>query len=262
MSSATPLYAQVEQALAGRLGVDLHPGDRLPTEDELIADFGVSRITVRRAIQNLVARQLVVTERGRGSFVAPPSFRQPLTALTGFVEEMDALGLRSAATVLRVEEIVAADHVRQALELPLGARVTHIDRVRLAVGQPVSFDQTYLPVEWGRAVAQRDLASEPIFPILEQDLGIPLLEAGYALRADVADGAVGRALSVPTGAPILRIERTVFTTGQRPVDYEVLHYRGDAMTFTTRLPRSADTVARGESPVEGPGPGAGAKAAR
>lgn len=248
MPAAPPLYAQVESALAARFGVDLHPGDRLPTEDELIAEFGVSRITVRRAIQNLVARQLVVTQRGRGSFVATPSFRQPLTALTGFVEDMDAHGLHSTARVLLVEEISAPAVVRAALELPLGARVTHIDRVRLAAGSPVSLDQTYLPVEWGRAVAQQDLANEPIFTLLEQGLGVPLVEAAYALQADLADNAVAQALSVAQGSPVLRIERTSFTSGQRPVDYEVLHYRGDAMTFTTRLPRPGAGPSAGKRP--------------
>src|SRR5690606_5463663 len=129
------------------LGTDLHPGDQLPTEDELIAEFGVSRITVRRAIQNLVVRGLVVTRRGQGSFVTRPSFRQPLTALTGFVEDMDAQGVPSRARVMLIEEITAPAAVRTALALPLGAKVTHIQRVRLAVGQPVSFDDTYLPTD-------------------------------------------------------------------------------------------------------------------
>jgi GntR family transcriptional regulator len=237
MSSGAPLYAQVEQALVERFGVDLHPGDRLPTEDELIRTFGVSRITVRRAIQNLAARDLVVTRRGQGSFVAAPRFRQPLTAMTGFVEDMGAHGLRSRARVLRVEEIAAPPDAREALELPLGAQVTHIQRVRLAVGHPVSFDDTYLPVDLGRLIAQDDLENEQVFTLLESRHGTPLVEAAYALQASTADTEVAEALEIAEGSAIFRIERTSFSTGQRPVDYEILHYRGDAITFTTRLPR-------------------------
>lgn len=237
MTSDPPLYAQVEQALVARIGVDLHPGDRLPTEDELIAQFGVSRITVRRAIQNLAARNLVVTRRGQGSFVTAPSIRQPLTALTGFVEDMDAQGLHAQARVVKIEEISAPPAARAALDLPLGAKVTHIQRVRLAVGHPVSFDATYLPTDLGRLIAQDDLANEQIFTLLESRHDTPLIEAAYALQASTADAAVAEALQVDEGAAIFRIERTSFTTGQRPVDYEILHYRGDAITFTTRLPR-------------------------
>lgn len=238
MVSDAPLYAQVEHALVARFGLDLHPGDRLPTEDDLIDEFGVSRITVRRALQNLASRNLIITKRGQGSFVAAPSFRQPLTALTGFVEDMNAHGLHSRAKVVTVEEIVAPPEVRTALELPLGAKVTHIERVRLAVGHPVSFDDTYLPVDLGRLVAQGDLENEQIFTLLEDRHGTPLIEAAYALQADTADTMVAEALQVAEGTAIFRIERTSFTTGQRPVDYEILHYRGDAITFTTRLPRS------------------------
>ncbi|GAA1720316.1 GntR family transcriptional regulator [Isoptericola hypogeus] len=235
----TPLYAQVENALVDRIGVDLHPGDRLPTEDELIEQFGVSRITVRRAIQNLASRRLVVTKQGRGTYVATPRISQPLTELTGFVEDMERQGLHARARVLVVEESPASREVREALSLPLGATVTHIDRVRLAAGVPVSFDRTYLPPDLGRLVAQDDLENEPIFSLLEHRHDTPLVEASYALQASTADPAVARALDVPEGSAVLRIERTSYTTGGRPVDYEILHYRGDPITFTTRLPRAA-----------------------
>ncbi|HHG6298032.1 TPA: GntR family transcriptional regulator, partial [Streptococcus pneumoniae] len=228
MTSAAPLYAQLEQALLARMGVDLHPGDKLPTEDDLIAQFAVSRITVRRALRNLVTRGLIVTKRGQGSFVTNPSFRQPLTALTGFVEDMDAQGVQSRARVVTIEEIAAPSHVRKALELPLGAQVVHIERVRLAAGQPVSFDDTYLPVELGRRIARDDLENEQIFTLLEERHDTALIEAEYALQASTADGPVAQALQIAEGSAVFRIERTSFTTGQKPVDYEILHYRGDA----------------------------------
>lgn len=237
MTSEAPLYAQVEQSLVARFGVDLSPGDRLPTENALIHEFQVSRITIRRALQNLAARNLIVTKRGRGSFVAHPRIRQPLTSLTGFVEDMAAHGLHSRARVVKIAEVLAPPEARRALQLPLGAQVTHIERVRLATGQPVSFDVTYLPVDLGRLIAQDDLVNEQIFTLLEDRHDTPLIEAAYALQASTAAPRVADALRVPEGTAIFRIERTSMTTGLRPVDYEILHYRGDAITFTTRLPR-------------------------
>ncbi|HIT76959.1 MAG TPA: GntR family transcriptional regulator [Candidatus Avipropionibacterium avicola] len=239
MAAQAPLYAQVEQSLLSRIGVDWSAGDRLPTEDELIQQFGVSRITVRRAVQNLVARGLVETRRGQGTFVARTSVQQPLAALTGFVEDMQAHGIPARARVLSVEEVDAPAEVRAALELPLGARVTHIERVRLALGAPMSFDSTYLPVELGRLVGQDDLENEQIFTLLEERHDTPLFEASYAIRAINADERVARALEVPLGSAVLQIERITVTTDQRPVDHEFLHYRGDAITFTTRLPRQS-----------------------
>lgn len=254
MSGQPPFYAQVEQALLSRIGIDWCPGDRLPTEDALIAEFGVSRITVRRAVHNLVSRGLVVTRRGQGTFVASTNLRQPLAALTGFVEDMTAHGLPSRARVVLIEEIAAPESVPVALELPVGAPVTHIERVRLALGSPVSFDSTYLPVDLGRRIAQDDLEHEQVFTLLESRHATPLVDASYAIRAIGADEHTARALEVVPGSAVLQIERTTYTTGQRPIDHEFLHYRGDAITFTTRLPRGAATD-RGSAP--GPGNGTG-----
>ena len=112
-----------------------------------------------------------------------------------------------------------------------------IERVRLADGHPVSFDQTWLPEGIGAQVASEDLSEEPIFRLLEDKYGIPLVEATYRLEAIVADDALGDRLETEPGAPVLRVARTTFTTGQRPIDYELLHYRGDLISFATRLTR-------------------------
>jgi GntR family transcriptional regulator len=232
-----PLYAQVEDALAGRIRDRLRPGDRLPTEDDLIAEFGVSRITVRHAIQNLVGRGLVVTEQGRGTFVARRRIEQPLTALTGFVEDMEAVGLGASARVVTSEVRTADRHATAALRLPAGSATRFIERVRLADGRPVSFDQTWLPEEIGARVASEDLTEEPIFRLLEEQYGIPLIEATYRLEAVNADDALAASLETEPGAPVFRIARTTYTTGHRPIDYELLHYRGDAIAFVTKLTR-------------------------
>src|SRR6201993_2022809 len=103
------LYSRVETGLASEItDGDLKVGDQLPTEDSLIARFEVSRITVRRAIQNLVSRGLVEIRRGKGTFVAAPKMTQELTELSGFVEDMHALGRKPMARVIG-KEIVTAD---------------------------------------------------------------------------------------------------------------------------------------------------------
>src|SRR5690606_23529215 len=93
-----PLYSQVEQALAREIAAgERVPGDRLPSEDELAARFGVSRITIRKAVEGLVARGRLEIRRGKGTYVAEPRIRQELTELSGFVEDMQALGRTPSA---------------------------------------------------------------------------------------------------------------------------------------------------------------------
>jgi GntR family transcriptional regulator len=118
-----------------------------------------------------------------------------------------------------------------------GTSVVRLQRVRLADGIAMSFDETYLPRDIGEKIAENDLEAEPIFALLEGKYDTPLVEAEYKLEASAATSVTAEALQVPQGSPIFLIERTSYTTGKRPVDHERLHYRGDLIRFVTRLAR-------------------------
>jgi GntR family transcriptional regulator len=237
-STRLPLYAQVEDALVARIASGALPvGTQLPSEEELIHEFGVSRTTIRMTIQNLVRQGLVEIRRGRGTFVASPRMVQELTELTGFVEDMRVLGRTPTARVLGREIVPAAPVVAEKLAVPVGAKVVRIQRVRLSEGVPLSFDETYLPEDLGRKVMADDLVKEPIFTLLEERYDTPLVEAEYVLEATAAGAVVAMALEIPPGSPVFMIERTSYTSGHRAVDYERLHYRGDQIRFKTHLTR-------------------------
>ncbi|MBV8937390.1 MAG: GntR family transcriptional regulator [Alphaproteobacteria bacterium] len=211
----------------------------MPPEDGLVERFKVSRTTVRKAIQNLVERGLVEVRRGKGTFVTQPKITQELTELTGFVEDMQALGRRPTARLLDKRIVAANEAVAHHLALTPGMLVVRLRRVRLVDGVAMSFDETYLPRELGEKVAENDLRAEPVFALLENKYDTPLIEAEYKLEAAAADAVAAHTLQVPVGSPIFLIERTSYTTGNRPVDYERLHYRGDLIRFVTRLARRA-----------------------
>lgn len=238
VSDSSPLYAQIETALAADIAASvLRPGSKLPPEDSLIARFGVSRTTVRKAIENLVARGLIEIRRGKGTFVTEPRITQELTELSGFVEDMMALGRHPTARLLDKRPVSASKTVAQHLGVLPGVQVYCIERVRLADGVAISFDETYLPLEIGEKIASNDLEAEPIFTLLEDKYNLPLVEAQYALEAVTANEKVARILGVAVGSPIFLIERTSYCDGHHPVDYEKLYYRGDLIKFVTRLSR-------------------------
>lgn len=237
-ANSLPLYARLESALAAAIAAGEFPvGSRLPTETELGTQFRASRTTVRKAIENLVARGLVEIRRGTGTFVIQPRITQELTELTGFVEDMEALGHTASAKLLDRMILAAEADVAEQLAVAPGTPVMRIRRLRLANGVAMSLDETYLPRDIGDRIVTHDLDTEPIFSLLEQRYGIPLVEADYRLEAALADHEVAGALTVPAGSPVFLIERTSYSTAGRPVDYEKLHYRGDLIRFTTRLAR-------------------------
>jgi GntR family transcriptional regulator len=237
-----PLYAQLESILADEIAAGTFPpASRLPNEVQLAERYAVSRTTVRQTIQNLVRRGLVEIRRGKGTFVMEPKITQELTELSGFVEDMQSLGRQASARLLDKQIVPASESVACQLGIGPGSPVVRIGRVRLADNSPLSFDETYLPREIGERIVENDLETEPIFSLLEQKYDTPLVEAEYRLEAVLADKTVAQALDVAVGSPIFLIERTSYTTGHRPVDYEKLHYRGDHIRFITRLARRPRT---------------------
>jgi GntR family transcriptional regulator len=243
-----PLYAQVENVIMDRISNGSLPaGSRLPSEDSLVQEYAVSRTTIRAAVQSLVQRGLVEIRRGKGTFVTHPKITQELTELTGFVEDMQALGRHPAAKVLDQQIVPANQLVARHLALPQGAPVVRIQRVRLADRMPLSYDETYLPKELGEKVMADNLDTEPIFSLLEQKYNTPLVAAEYQLEAVCADATVATALRIGLGSAIFLIERTSYSIGHRPVDYEKLHYRGDQIRFVTRLTRRTPVLQKGRS---------------
>ena len=233
--SPVPLYAQLESILAAEIAAGTFPpASRLPNEEELVGRYAVSRTTVRQTIQNLV-------RRGKGTFVLEPKITQELTELSGFVEDMQSLGRHASARLLGKETVPANESVARQLAITGGTPVIRIQRVRLADNSPLSFDETYLPREIGERILENDLETEPIFSLLEQKYNTPLVEAEYRLEAVSADPTVARALGIVAGSPIFLIERTSYTTGRQPIDYEKLYYRGDQIRFVTRLARRPRT---------------------
>ena len=236
--SGSSRYALLEREIAAAIEAgELAVGSQLPTEDELIRRFAVSRTTVRKAIQNLSLRGFVEIRRGVGTFVAQPRITPELTALTGFVEDMDALGHKATARLIDTVVVAAEARVARHLRLAVGTQVMRIRRVRLANGVSISLDETYLPLAIGKQVISHDLEVEPIFSLLEERYGIALLEAEYELEAALACDDVAAELQIAPRSPLFLIERTSFSRGGQPVDYEILHYRGDLIRFKTRLAR-------------------------
>jgi len=237
--SAIPLYYQVEHDLASLIADGtLAPGSQLPSEEVLVQKYGVSRTTVRKAVQELERLGLIEIRRGRGTFVRSEKITQEFTELTGFVEDMVAAGRRPSAKVLGKATVEADEGVARQLRVPIGTEVMRIRRVRMADEEPVSLDETYLPIDLGRKVVENDLEVYPIFSLLEGKDDTPLLEADYRLEAVSAGPPVAEALGVEVKAPILLIERTSYSLDRRPVDYEKLFYRGDKIRLSTRLRRS------------------------
>lgn len=235
-----PLHARLRQALRRRiLDGTYAPASRLPSERELIADFGLSRITVRKALGDLQQEGLIHTLQGRGSFVAAPKAFQDLHELRGLAEALAPQGRSLHNRLLDARFGPAPPGVAQRLGLAADAEVGTIRRLRLLDGVPLSVETSHFPAAIARALLQQDLARNDVFRLLEDALGLALGHAELSLEAAAADAALAAALGTAPGTPLLRIERLTHDAQGRPIDFEHLHYRSDGFQIRLQIPRKA-----------------------
>jgi GntR family transcriptional regulator len=209
----------------------------LPAEADLAADFGVSRNTVREALDRLRAEGLVVRTPGVGTMVAADKYLHSIDHLQGLAETLDGRG--AVRNEVRVAGLVPAPAVvARRLGLEAGAQVAYLERRRLADDVPISLDLTYVVRDLGVPLLEQDLAGTDVFALLERIAGQRLGEAELILEAVTADSHSAAILEVPVRAPLLMLERLTHLEDGRPVDLEFIRFRGDRMTMrgTVRRP--------------------------
>lgn len=233
-----PLHVRIKNTLRARILDGSHPPlSQLPSESELGATFGASRITVRQALGDLQKEGLIYTLQGKGSFVSRPKAFQNVSSLMGFAESMSAMGYEVINQLLDLRFAPAAAHVAQRLGLAAGATVAEVRRVRLLNREPVSLEITYVPEALGRKLAQADLVTRDIFLIIENEGGLPLGHADLKIDATLADAELAAALGMREGAPLMRIERLTHDTQGQPIDFEYLYFRADTFQYRLRVDR-------------------------
>ncbi|KUY70880.1 GntR family transcriptional regulator [Burkholderia sp. RF4-BP95] len=236
--SAAPLYVQIKDTLRTRiLDGTYAPHSRMPSEHELCAMFDVSRITVRQALGDLQKEGLLFRLHGKGTFVSKPKAFQNVTSLQGFAEAMSSMGYEIVNQLRSFRTVKADRHLATKLNVPEGAPLVEIRRVRLLNREPVSLEQTWVPAALGKRLAGADLATRDIFLILENDCGVPLGHADVSIDAILADDEIVDALRVEESSPVLRIERLTHDASGAPIDYEHLYFRGDAFQYRLRIDR-------------------------
>lgn len=235
--SPLPLYVQIRDNLRRKIlegSYAIH--ERLPSENEMMHAFGVSRITIRQALRDLHNEGLVFSAQGKGTYVSKPKTVQNVQRLQGFGEAMAAQGYEATARLLGIRQGKPSKPVTAALGLPLQEEVVEVKRVRYLNREPVCLESSYFPLDIGRRLFSRDLSGD-IFPMLENFFGIPLGSAEIGLEAVLADDETQDLLGLKAGEAILRVERLTHDRNGRPIDFEYLCYRGDSFKYQFRVER-------------------------
>ena len=218
--------------------------DGLPGELALVRQFGVARVTVRRALEQLAQEGLISREPGRGTrpigWPARPAAsaaNDPMrTQLTGLLENLVSMGLRTSVKVLDVETVTASESVARALELKPGDAVQKAVRVRSTREGPLSHITTYVPADVARRFGRRELSRKPILLLLEE-AGVKVGRAVQTVSARLADAEVAGHLELAVGSALLAVRRLIYDEHERPVQWLHGLYRPDRYEYQMQLSR-------------------------
>jgi DNA-binding GntR family transcriptional regulator len=236
--AAQPLYHRVYQEIArGIESGALRPGDRLPSERSLCGELGVSRATVRRAIEELAGDGLVES-RGRGSFVTGDALVEPANTLVSLSELGRSRGLEASARVLAADVRPATIDEADAFGIAPGAELFELRRVRMLDGLPISLDLNRVPLRLLPELVELDFTRASLYEALER-AGYPLARADYELEARVADATAAELLGLAAGAPVLFATTVAFGDDGRVLDLGQTKYRADRYRFQATLTRRA-----------------------
>lgn len=235
---ALPLFVQVQSSLrCAILEKRLLPGDKLPSESELEAEFGVSRITVRQALSALHADGLIEKINGKGSFVTRPANAPRLGSLTGFYEHMRARGKNASGRTLSVRTEKASSAVAKALKLEEGTPLTTVTMLRLINGEPIAIGRTQMSPELAQALLVLDLETNDVMSLLESPLGYRLKSTHIEASALKAGKRRGELLQVAPEAPVLCVRFTPHDISDEPLLFSEMYFRADRFAYRAVIQR-------------------------
>lgn len=232
-----PLYFQLEQIIKSKIITgEYMPGEQISTEKDICQTYGISSITARHAILNLVNEGLLIRRQGKGTFVTEEITNINTLQLSGSINDLITDGLKTQEVkVLDITKVKPTKKIAKLLNLEENKDVVQVRRTRNTNNIPVSYIKNYLRIEIGEKIKKEDLLLYPMLQILRDKLNIPLMSGIQYIEPVVADHDISLALSVNVSSPILYIETIVFTKQKKPIEFVQTYIRPDRYKYSVKL---------------------------
>lgn len=237
LDSAKPLYEQIKGYILDNIQAGVFaPESRIPSERALSEQFGVSRLTVKRAIDELTQTGVLYVQIGKGTYISRPKVLGQLEQLTGFTHEMSQRGRRASSRVLEAGVAPASVEEARALRLAPGAPVMRLTRLRLADDVPMAIEKSHLSAARVPGILDRhDFSRVSLYAALRESYDINLTRAEQTIEARLATPDEAALLQTDLDAPILHMTRLTFSEGDAPCEYALSAYCGTRYKFRALL---------------------------
>jgi GntR family transcriptional regulator len=252
VKSGVPLVYQLSEIFRSKIITgELRPNDAFPTEEQISAQYGVSRTTVRLALAKLVNEGFIRRQQGVGSFVNPKGLVrigevQPLSRDMSDVKSttniLETAGKKVGTKVLSFSIERPSERIAEKLDIDMSTRVAHFERVRLADGEPLVVEQIWVPETICPDLGMQDVQGS-VYRVLADRYGLRITAAHQALRAVNVEPRVAKLLGVPDGTAVMHVAGVSYSDSGTPIEVEESWFRSDMMEFIIEL-GSLSTYAR------------------
>ncbi|HFI2463899.1 TPA: GntR family transcriptional regulator [Streptococcus suis] len=227
-----PLYLQLVDELEVAIRERMAPNDKLFSERELTQVYGVSRITVRLALQELEKRGLVYKKHGKGTYVSEISDTAvDLSQAYSFTEQMKKIGKVPRTSILSFKLVKASDYIAQHLQLSQGEEVFEVERLRLADEVPMMLERTYVPASLFPALTAIRMREKPLYEIFLEDYGQTIRLAEEEFYASIALDNEAKILGIPSNSPVLHLVRKTYNDKNRIIEFTFSIARADQFRY-------------------------------
>lgn len=229
--SSLPIYIKIQNELKKEIDDGfLKNGDLVPSENELKDKYGVSRMTVRQALNNLVNDGYLYRHKGKGTFVSQRKIEKNIHGVRSFTEEMAETNRKVSSKILKFEKIIAPAAISDKLFLSKKEEVYQIERVRFGDDTPVLYEQLYIPVKLFKTIDENDLKSS-FYEYVEKQMGFQISHCLQSIEAIATPKEIYEILEIDQTVPTLLIVRNTFLSNGRPFEYVKSFYRSDQYKF-------------------------------
>lgn len=234
----TPIYHQIYMDLKEKIEKEFKPGQSLPSEEELARIYGVSRLTIRQSLKNLVEDGFIEKQRGRKSRIVEGKNIQNLSELRGFTQEALLLGHVPSSVVIANKLVSASESIAEKFEIQPGTKVIFLNRLRLLDGIPYAIEYTYVNISVNFKlldILDMDMSKSSLYAFFRENVGLKLEYADETIEVVQASGENAKLLGIQNGSCILLRNRYTYTSNEDCVEYVQSYYRGDKYKFTVRI---------------------------
>ncbi len=235
-NNRTPLYYQLEEIIKEQIDSGKwKAGEKIPSENELLKQYEVSRNTVKKALDNLVQAGMLKRIQGKGTFVSKPKLEQSLTGFYSFSKVLEEKGLEPKDVLIELNERKVKASIAKHLGIAEDAYVYELVRLRCTVNEPIILETSYIPKEMIPEMTKEELSNHSLYDFMATKYGVLVTKAKEIFEPVLIRGYESQYLEVEEGSPALLLDRIAYNSEDKPVEFCRSIIRGDRCRFYTEL---------------------------